>query len=411
MTAPRRPGAPPLPRPPPPPRRPPPPAQPGGASAGWDLPAPGPPTAAAASSSAAAAASARWELPSPGPAHPPAAPAAAPPPQPPPEQPAARQRRVGDDEVFALQSALALIASRPEAGARDETLGVLARLLSNLLTNPHEPKYRSLKLTNAKVQAAVAQPPGGLEFLEACGFALRAEGEGGAAAVVPSVAAFEDDGNLSLAAEGLAQLNALSAALAPRPPPPAAAAPPQQRAAPPSSSSSPPQPEGGARDTQVWLPATPDTSLPDSFFDRTPADVKAEFQATVRRRAAGEQLMTRAMREAAAARAAGRPPGGRGLPPRATLRVRFPEGLILQGAFAAGEPLAAVHEWVCASLLAPAIAFELILPSRGLLPLAGVVRDEPQLLPSCLLNLRLLDAAPGGRCALSDALLATARVE
>lgn len=48
----------------------------------------------------------------------------------------------------------------------------------------------------------------------------------------------------------------------------------------------------------------------------------------------------------------------------ATVRVRFPEGISLQGEFSAGEPLAALFGWLADSLADPLHTYDLVLPSR-----------------------------------------------
>ena len=48
----------------------------------------------------------------------------------------------------------------------------------------------------------------------------------------------------------------------------------------------------------------------------------------------------------------------------ATLKVKFPEGLALQGEFGGGEPVAAVFSWVADCLSDPLHTYDLVLPSR-----------------------------------------------
>ncbi len=55
---------------------------------------------------------------------------------------------------------------------------------------------------------------------------------------------------------------------------------------------------------QVVLPAAPDVSVPDWFFERTGVEVKAQWLAALRRREEQSQFVTRAMRERAAGPAA-----------------------------------------------------------------------------------------------------------
>lgn len=75
---------------------------------------------------------------------------------------------------------------------------------------------------------------------------------------------------------------------------------------------------------QVLLPTAPDAHIPDSFFERTGRDLKAEWQRVKKQREQDETLMTKAHREKLRM-------AGRKVHKYATIRVRFPEGIILQG--------------------------------------------------------------------------------
>jgi hypothetical protein len=68
---------------------------------------------------------------------------------------------------------------------------------------------------------------------------------------------------------------------------------------------------------QVLLPVAPDTQVPEWFFERTPADVKAEYVSIRKAREEGQQFKLRPKQEEReAAKEVGRV---------ATVRVRFPE--------------------------------------------------------------------------------------
>jgi hypothetical protein len=205
---------------------------------------------------------------------------------------------------------------------------------------------------------------------------------------------------------------------------------------------------------QVLLPVASDIDVDASFFERTPAEVRAEYARMAARRRAGEVLMTRGQREAAAAAAAaGRAPR----PAHAAVRVRFPEvrrcgagcvfspclpacwlpplcaskpttppptpavrltpkqGVQLAANFGLSEPLCRVHETVADALRAPARAFELVLPDRRPLPREGRVADAG-IAPAVLLNFRGLDGGSGGGggggdASLSDEKMGRATVE
>lgn len=73
----------------------------------------------------------------------------------------------------------------------------------------------------------------------------------------------------------------------------------------------------------------------DSFFEFDASDLAAAA-AEARRKAEGEVLQTRAMREAAAARRAAQFA-------RSLVRLDFPDGLVLEASFAPTEPLAALR--------------------------------------------------------------------
>ncbi|KAJ9534494.1 hypothetical protein QJQ45_022152 [Haematococcus lacustris] len=446
-----------------------------------------------------------------------------------------------------------------ERPAASETLAALARILRNILLQPAEPKYRSIRLSNPKVAAGITAVPGAMELLEGCGFQLHFKQHSGvqhtgAAADPPATGA--DEGFLvlpeaaplaplthcyqelgkALAGSGLPPLEALPAAAwefsatpsyttgTSQPPGgsklsaqgggpgsatltlpgPASATEPARGAsggggsagaagavvapgavagggsgksrlgpsAQQGSSQGGPTPAVASaavahvdRATKVVLPVAPDMAPPpDWFFERTGAEVKSEWNSLAQRRTAGEVLTTRAWRERAAAAAATSTaaPGSAGSGSRvATLRVRFPEGVCLQGCFAAQEPVTAVWEWVTQALrvsvrvstrtsctisvsisvsinvraivstsfsvstsisikLPPGrpqygeLQYELITPARRPLPAAGCVRDVPDLLPAAVLNFRLLDSA--GRDLsrmpmLSDSMLALTTTE
>ena len=66
-----------------------------------------------------------------------------------------------------MDAALATIRASPSAG---DALTMASKLLTNILSNSEEPKYRRIRTTNAKLQAALFSVPGGRELMLACGF-------------------------------------------------------------------------------------------------------------------------------------------------------------------------------------------------------------------------------------------------
>lgn len=104
--------------------------------------------------------------------------------------------------------------------------------------------------------------------------------------------------------------------------------------------------------------ASPSPAPPTAAAPQTGQELKAAFLAATRRREQDQLLMTRATRERLA-KGAPRPAAA-----WATVRVRFPEGISLQGEFGPGEPVAALFGWVADSLADPLHTYELVLPSR-----------------------------------------------
>mmetsp|Transcript_39055 Transcript_39055/g.107603 ORF Transcript_39055/g.107603 Transcript_39055/m.107603 type:complete len:171 (-) Transcript_39055:84-596(-) len=68
-----------------------------------------------------------------------------------------------------LDSALATLSSQPWA-AQEACYSVLLKLLQNLVQNPEEPKFRTVKRGNAAIKAKVLDCPGGADVLLRAGF-------------------------------------------------------------------------------------------------------------------------------------------------------------------------------------------------------------------------------------------------
>jgi hypothetical protein len=229
-----------------------------------------------------------------------------------------------------------------------------------------EAKFRQLRLgpdPNPKIQANILAVSGALELLKACGFEVHEDSQDGG-----TFAYFLDDSKLSYVEAGLLQLqlvlsemrpaqqqiqgqqqpqpsqaavaaaatsssgvsSAGAAAAAAASQPPAAA---QTVASAPTPAPPVMQPPV-ARNTLVLLPAAPDADVPDWFFQRTAAEVKAEFTALLRRRQAQQVVASKAWKDLKLG--AGGSSAGSKQPAVITLRVRFPEvrvRLVLRGAW------------------------------------------------------------------------------
>lgn len=216
-----------------------------------------------------------------------------------------------------------------------------------------EVKYRQLRLNNPRIKTLIVKVSGALEFLAAVGFQIHAADPGAAAGSDDDgFAVFIDDHQLGLVHEGLRQLQGAfpaaqsaqdqylqqsapvvsASALKQMPavthtPTPAAQLPDgvEINALARVAASSTPltivpaAPRRIPRDTLVLLPAAPDTTVPDWFFERTGAELKADYMAMLKVRQAGQVIASKAWQEAQSGRQSGPKPTV------AVVRVRFPE--------------------------------------------------------------------------------------
>jgi UBX domain-containing protein 6 len=129
----------------------------------------------------------------------------------------------------------------------------------------------------------------------------------------------------------------------------------------------------GGRDARVFLPAEAcaafSAELPEDFFARDAAEVQRDFELAKQRRERDSVLSTRAWKKGAAA--AGGGGGGasaeqaseearlRELSRPATIRVRMPDGELLQGSFGRREPVGALRAFVAECVKDPFRKFTL----------------------------------------------------
>ncbi|GIL78005.1 hypothetical protein Vretifemale_7458 [Volvox reticuliferus] len=269
----------------------------------------------------------------------------------------------GDDGAGGPAAAACSCSSSPQGTASPrECCDALLRVLSNVMTRPEENKFRQIRLSNPRVQETIVKVPGAVEFLEAAGFQMRFSPDDGSETANQGYLILPDEVPPTVLAEPFRILSAVMAAhgftaafpkstsaIAGSAGQPSQAPASQQKqssatvvavgqsasptAAAPAVASSAATPSAIERCTQVLLPTAPDVEVPDWFFERTGAEIRAQWAAIVRKREEQERFMTRTMREvcrqqeAAAAAAAA---GGDTHANVATVRVRFPEGVCLQ---------------------------------------------------------------------------------
>lgn len=158
------------------------------------------------------------------------------------------------------------------------------------------------------------------------------------------------------------------------------------------------------RQTKVILPKSLDTDVPAWFFERTGAELKASFLAVVRRRDTQSHLMTRATREKLLSTSSSSSSSN-----VAMVKVRLPEGLLIQGRFGAREPAAAVFAWVADCLSDPLHTFDLILgTTRKVIDKATSTVRGADLMPTATLHLRWTESSEremAGQPALREELL------
>jgi len=241
---------------------------------------------------------------------------------------------------------------------------LLLKLVSNIAAQPGEAKFRKVRLSNPKIAASVCDiSPAAPALLALCGFTSAGDGE-----------------SVSMPDEAAAEVGRLSEAVALL-----------QTWADLPPGSLPPPPRGPTDFCVLVNSEEPSSmgslagSLPDNFYELTPAEVKAMAQASAARRADDETLRTKAQREADAARRKRRYR-------KALVRVRFPDGVMVQATFSVRAPVSLLLEWVSGCLREPGHAFELSLPRSKPLSQMDATLEQAELAPAALLNFRLSDA-------------------
>lgn len=269
----------------------------------------------------------------------------------------------------------------------------LNKLLSNILVEPDEPKYRKVRLNNPKIQSTIVEVSGAVEFLLACQFQIAFQAK--ADESEEAYAVLDGDADISILKDALNCLHSNFPGLA-------MPSPKKQTLAPPMVVRTGPI----NRETQVILPNSVENEVPEWFWQRTGAELAQAFRDAIRRRERDSQLMTKAMRDKLnLGKSEGITPPAK----YATIRVRLPEGLFLQGQFDTTEPAAAVFAWVSDCLIDPLQTFDLILgTTRKPVQMSAHSIRAADLVPTATLHLRwtgLSEKEMAGRPALKQQLL------
>uniref|UniRef100_A0A182R5J6 UBX domain-containing protein n=1 Tax=Anopheles funestus TaxID=62324 RepID=A0A182R5J6_ANOFN len=219
----------------------------------------------------------------------------------------------------------------------------LTKCIENIINNPNEEKYKKLRMSNRMFCDKIKVCEGSLDFLRAAGFAeIELDNE-------PHLIWSEDNIDPECSLEVL--LEALKA--------------------------SETIPVVLDRNLQVLLPSqVRRNNLPPDFFRISAEEIKREQQLRTEAIEQAQILKTKAMREREELRTINRY--------KFTLiRVRFPNGVYLQGTFNVYEKLGQVYEFVQSCLMHESAEFALVLPG-------GQKFDEREDLDKSLYDLRLV---------------------
>ncbi|RUS68864.1 hypothetical protein EGW08_023375 [Elysia chlorotica] len=250
-----------------------------------------------------------------------------------------------------LTSALMIYTLNKNKDKVKVCIETLIKYLDNIINNPTEEKFWKIRQSNKAFQERVACMKGTEEFLLAAGFSLKS---------LP----FEDteamfyvfDADLAKDCERLQNMKDVLL------------------------QAEPIRPELD-RDIKVFHPSNSASkfSIPDEFYTISPEELKKEHQ---RREEATEKLgllRTKAMRERDEQRELRKYR-------YALLRIRFPDGVILQGVFRANESVKSVFEFVRENLQNNWIPFHLATGTGSKLQEEEGTLAELGLAPATLLN-------------------------
>ncbi|KAG4067661.1 hypothetical protein HA402_005433 [Bradysia odoriphaga] len=202
----------------------------------------------------------------------------------------------------------------------EQCIETLTKYLENIINHPDEEKYRKIRMSNRIFAEKIKPVEGGCEFLLGAGFQEQEiDGE------IFLIYSSEDSSNLAELLDGLKNAEKITIDL--------------------------------DRNIQVLLPSQARKSdLPLDFFRISPEEIKREQQLRTEAMESAQILKTKAMREREEQRAAN-------MYKFSLIRVRFPDGVILQGTFSVYEKLSHVYEFVTSCLKDESFDYTLISPA------------------------------------------------
>ncbi|MBA0607402.1 hypothetical protein Godav_019709 [Gossypium davidsonii] len=257
----------------------------------------------------------------------------------------------------------------------DGSVQVFLRLLRNIVKEPGNDKFRKVRMSNPKIREAIGEVSGGVELLELVGFVLKEEG-GEMWAVVDV-----------LKKEMITLMNKAIMLLE------------QGKIEEGNKSEKEEMVEPKKIDRQIRVFfSVPESvaakiELPDSFYILSAEEVKREAELRKKKNAESQLLIPKSFKEKQAK-------AGRRRYRRTMIRIQFPDGVVLQAAFAPWEPTSSLYKFVSLSLKEPSLEFELLDPvlvKRRVIPsfpAAGQkarTLDEEDLVPSALIKFKPIE--------------------
>eukprot|EP00004_Rigifila_ramosa_P025539 TRINITY_DN7665_c0_g1_i2.p1 TRINITY_DN7665_c0_g1~~TRINITY_DN7665_c0_g1_i2.p1 ORF type:complete len:349 (+),score=75.19 TRINITY_DN7665_c0_g1_i2:299-1345(+) len=265
-------------------------------------------------------------------------------------------------EICPEKDLVSLIAAIQLGASPAPTLDLLSRYLDNVLQSPQEPKFRKVKESNRAFQERIAPSRPALQIFALLGFSQLVEADGERYWVLPTDADLE---LLRLAREALAE--ALQSGRDPRL-----------------------MLLRIDRDRQVFptSAAVPQaaTAAESVSFDLRPDELLHLTQAQREKNERARTLRTREQREQDAR-------VEQKVYKTTTIRIRFPDGSLLQGRFEVQETLADLCAFVADALAQPGTEFWLLTnPERAKLSADSTTLLAAALVPAAVLNFA---TAPG----------------
>ncbi|KAJ1085245.1 hypothetical protein NDU88_005378 [Pleurodeles waltl] len=229
----------------------------------------------------------------------------------------------------------------------------MAKYLENIHKHPEEEKYRKIRITNKVFQERIACLEGSQEFFQAIGFEKK---------MLPLEGQESEEEFFVLKEEALEKLSDLE----------------QYRE---NLLSAEPVRAMLDRNMQIFQPSTQASQfeLPEDFYNLSITEIEREQKLRAEATERNSMLRTKAMREKEEKREMRKYN-------YTLLRVRLPDGLIMQGTFYARERVSALMEFVRAALENDWMPFELLGPGGQKLEDENTPFNECGLVPAALLT-------------------------